>query len=74
MMTVAGSLSDMMTVLMVLFLIISVTIAVTSTTRLVKMRGVLSYVSDQEDLLSGIGRKPLFEVFNRRHSDRVQPN
>lgn len=45
------SLSDMMTVLMVLFLIISVTIAVTSTTRLVKMRGVLSYVSDQEDLL-----------------------
>jgi outer membrane protein OmpA-like peptidoglycan-associated protein len=45
------SLSDMMTVLMVLFLIISVTIAVTSTTRLAKMRGVLSYVTKQEDLL-----------------------
>ena len=45
------SLSDMMTVLMVLFLIISVTIAVTSTTRLAKMRGVLSYVTNQEDLL-----------------------
>lgn len=45
------SLSDMMTVLMVLFLIISVTIAVTSTTRLAKMRGVLSYVTKQENLL-----------------------
>ena len=45
------SLSDMMTVLMVLFLIISVTIAVTSTSRLAKMTGVLSYVTKQEDLL-----------------------
>ncbi len=45
------SLSDMMTVLMVLFLIISVTIAVTSTTRLQKMRGVLSYVAKQEEIL-----------------------
>lgn len=45
------SLSDMMTVLMVLFLIISVTIAITSTQRLQKMRGVLSYITDQEEIL-----------------------
>ena len=57
------SLSDMMTVLMVLFLIISVTIAVTSTTRLVKMRGVLSYVSNQEDLLCRLGEN-LYSKFS----------
>ena len=60
------SLSDMMTVLMVLFLIISVTIAVTSTTRLAKMRSVLSYVEKQEEILCQQFADNLREEFAER--------
>ena len=60
------SLSDMMTVLMVLFLIISVTIAVTSTSRLAKMTGVLSYVTKQEDLLCQNLEDNLLKKFSKR--------
>ena len=45
------SLSDMMTVLMVLFLIISVTIAVSATTSLQNMRSLVYYITEQEQIL-----------------------
>ena len=60
------SLSDMMTVLMVLFLIISVTIAVTSSTRLNKFKRVLEYVSTQEDILCEKLEDNLLVNFSKR--------
>lgn len=60
------SLSDMMTVLMVLFLIISVTIAVTSSTRLNKFKRVLEYVTSQEDLLCQNLEDNLLKNFSKR--------
>ncbi|XDZ71166.1 OmpA family protein [Alphaproteobacteria bacterium LSUCC0744] len=60
------SLSDMMTVLMVLFLIISVTIAVTSSTRLNKFKRVLEYVSTQEDMLCEKLEDNLLVNFSKR--------
>ena len=56
----------MMTVLMVLFLIISVTIAVTSSTRLNKFKGVIEYVTSQEELLCQNLEDNLFKKFSRR--------
>ena len=45
------SLSDMMTVLMLLFLIISVTVALTASTRLSKFREILAAFIDEEERL-----------------------
>jgi len=60
------SLSDMMTVLMVLFLIISVTIAVTSTNRLANIERLLSTVAEQEEILCQNLEDNLYKDFLKR--------
>ena len=60
------SLSDMMTVLMLLFLIISVTVALTASTRLSKFREVLSAFIQEEERLC--------EELEKRLTSRFRPN
>lgn len=60
------SLSDMMTVLMVLFLVIAIVIATTATERLNKITTVLSQVVQQEKVLCEKLQDKLYDNFSKR--------